>query len=814
MLRNYMIVALRNLLRHRVYSAVNLGGLAVGMACCLLILLYVRFELSYDDFHENGDRIYRVAMVASHDEEAATRRQRVRGRSSGGDRDWRVSLELPLAQSFARRPEVERAVIVHDIARGRLVSRKDKHLYQHVVQVGPSFFEMFSFPILRGDSAGPLEGPGSAVITETTARQYFGTGPAVGETITLDRNATYVIAAVTVDPPPNSHLQFDVLVPFSPALWMDSWSARAGGLMAYLQLRPDADIDRLLDEQGALFASQKRSGEQVVLQPLSDVHTLTGVSDAPNKGNPLQRVLILSTLGLVVLVLACINYVNLSMAQSMRRIEEVGVRRALGARGPQLVRQFLCESVILTAVGGALALGLAAAAHPWFANLTQTRMPLSLSGVTVAGWLALAVGIGLAAGIYPSLFAGGSGRRGPMGTARHRGASSGLVLRRSLIVVQFVVSAGLICGTVLVARQLDYLLTKDLGFDREANLVLPVLGHTRTSYETVKAEVASYPGVQHTTAGKQVFVGGSWASSAYAGHTGSDDQFYVEIFAVDHDFVDHFGLDLLAGHPIRSRFVAPAFKADMRRTEAPERAIIECVINETLAHRMGFSAPADALGAELVTGMAFSGTVVGVTRDFHFRSLYEPVSPVAMVYAPSQFRNVVAKVQMGKVQELLPELEALWKRLAPDVPFTYWFLEDRLEANYASDMRTRDIVMSTSVLALVIACTGLFGLTAFVTETRTREIGIRKALGASVARILSVIGREFVLLVAAANVISWPLVYWTSQQWLNNFAYRIEVEWWLFGLAGAISVLIAAVTVNSQVVRVALTNPVEALRYE
>jgi len=800
MLKNYLLTAWRNIVRHKGYSFINVIGLAVGLAACLLVYLFVRQELNYDRHYERADRIFRVAM------EAATPEKTTRDAAS----------QFPMVHALRRDyPEIEQATRIFIPSSGLVEANERSFTRERIAFSDADLFRIFTFPVLRGQVGNLLADPRSLVLSETAARRYFGTIDVVGRTLRFDKRFPFQVAAVIRDMPPLSHFHFDLILPFS-AIGKDYFrfepDRQWGGIMnnyTYCLLNDRtraADLERKLKDIVARNASRRYEVRWTpILQPLVDIHLrshLDGEIETP--GHPV----ILITLSLIaafILLIAAINFINLSTARSVRRSREVGLRKVLGAGQGQLMKQFLGETFVMSASAMALAAALAAVALPGFSLLVGRPV-----GLTAGGWpsllgfmAALVLLVGLLAGLYPAL---SLSKRTPIGAFKAAPTDPGwnaspLRLRRALVVFQFFISIALIVGTLTVLKQLRYFAGADLGFERDTIINVPIGEDTlKERTESLKAELLKLPGVKGATAClKSPMSSITMGTGFYTGES-DQDRFDVDMNFIDTDYVKEFGLRLVAG---RNLGVLPSADMDF-----------EILLNETAVRKMGYAKPEDSLGKKLRTGLwDRKGSVVGVVADFHAYSLQEEIPSSAMVYWPRMVSNLAVKLRGEKIRETLAAIEKTWRSFSA-YPFEYTFLDDDIHGFYQEERRILVIVTTFAGLAIVLACLGLLGLSAFTAQQRTKEIGIRKVLGASLGGIVGLLSREFVYCVLAANILAWPLAYLAATRWLENFAYRTSPDAGTFALAGLLALGFALMTVGFQTVRAARANPVDSLRYE
>ncbi len=799
MFRNYLKVALRNIGKQKGYAFINIAGWAIGMTVCALILLWVQEEVSFDRFHQNADRIYRLTIDA-----------RI------GTFQSAPVAPTPAGPALVREyPEILKAARM-DRPRRMVVQFEDREFQEEGVgAVDNSFFQIFSFPFLAGDPQTALSLPYTAVITESTAKKIFGLVSPLGRFLRLGDGKDYAVTGVLKDVPRNSHVTFNILRSFEtlvaenrPAT--ENWFAIS--TYGYVLLDEGADPVALEAKFPAFI--EKNMGETLKsvggtmslrLQPLKRIHLYSDFAlDIAPQGD-IATVLLFSGIALLVLMIASINFVNISTARSSTRAKEVGLRKTLGAFRRRLVGQFLGESVLYSLLAMALALILHFPAlrlfgrvlgRPLAANLFQVLwMPPALLG--------LAFVVGLAAGGYPAFFLSAFH---PVRVLKGQLKSGGGVwFRRILVVVQFTVSVLLVISTLVVSRQINYAKRKPLGFEKEHVLVIPRMSPVlRRSFSSVRSELTSIPGILDIGASSLVPGVGIARSVFFPEGYGPNEPQLMDVLAVEPGFFSTLGIEIAAG-----RNFAEEMETD--RTQS-------VIINETAARRFGW---ADPIGKRFVLrpgpreqGETTFLTVVGMVRDYHLTSLHQKIEPQLIQYDPDAVRMLSLRLAPGNLAHTLDLLKQAWKKLDPQSPLDYFFLDDRFDAQYRADERLKTLTLDFGLLAVLIGCLGLFGMASFTVERRTKEIGIRKVLGSSVPSIVRLLSRETVLLVAVANVIAGPAAYVLMNLWLRRFAYRIPISPWIFAGAAFLSVLLAFLTVSVQSVRAALTRPADSLRYE
>lgn len=786
---NYAKIGLRKFWRQKSFSLINVTGLAVGMAACILILLWVQDELGYDRFHPNADRIYRINSEDT----------------SGGKSFFVAGSPAPLGQALVEEvPEVTRSCRVQ-AGWGRWdIHLGDTHfLQEYLAAVDPSFFEIFRFPFVSGDPKTALMDRHSIVLTESLARKIFGGGGAMGKTVQIN-NADMTVTAVIEDIPRNSHIHFTYAF---PAVNMTDWreskleSWRYSQFATYVVLRNEADIAAVEKKMMTILGRHlPRLKGRVYLQPLKDIHLRsTGINtwmlDYPNKGN-ITYVYILSLTAFLILILACINFMNLSTARYSARAREVGMRKVVGARRGDLIRQFLGESTLLALFALAIALFLAEMALPTFSGLAGKKLSLvqSPDWRTLGGFIAIALGTGFLSGGYPAVFLSAFQPVKVIKDQEKSGQRRGGFMRRSLVVIQFSFTIGLIICSAVIFLQLRFMQGRYLGYDTENIIMFAGYNQYDTNYAAAKAELLQNPNILAVCRGFPP-PGGEWGT-AEVDWEGKDPSVEVKI-ALGSSGPDY--LKVLNMKLVEGRFFSSELAGDDQNY----------VLNETAVKAMNLENP---------IGKWFSyrgqrGTIIGVLKDFHGDSLHSPISPVAM--KPGRGFHMMVRYQPGDISAVLEFLEAKWKKfVSPNDPFHYDFLDEQVGNWYRTEQRVGKIFGYFTGLTLFIACLGMFGLASFTAERRTKEIGIRKILGASVSGIMILLTREFAKWVALANLLAWPAAYFVTKRWLQGFAYRIELGWEIFVFSALTALAIAVLTVSYQAAKSAVANPVESLRYE
>ncbi|MEZ0483000.1 ABC transporter permease [Fibrella aquatica] len=793
MLQNYIKIAFRNLWRSPLYSVLTIGGLSLGIACCLLIALYVYDERSYDRFHPNAATIYRITEKQKQPE---------------GVFDVAVT-PGPLAASLKKDfPEVVETARIGQW-NGQLKVGKQVYEEKQMFFTDNGLFKLFDFPLVKGDWRTALTKPYEVVLTETTARKYFGANwlanPAVlGARLRLNNDKDYTVVGVAKDAPGNSHLQFGVLLSFKSLELFDEWSIKWSGnsFHTYLQLRDGTDVAAFAGKiKNQCIRYNPNTENTLQLQPLTAIYLYSDFAFNTDWGvrGSIFHVNLFTLVGLIVLLIACMNFINLATARSARRSREVGVRKTVGARRQHLVFQFLGESFLLTIVAVLVAMLLAGMLMPLFNQLSGKQVSLNYGSLPI--WLALGtltLGVGLLAGLYPAVLLSGF-QPAKVLTGVGINNLSGRGFRQSLVVGQFVMSLVLIISTVFVYNQLRFMQTKNLGFDKAQLMYVRMGGDLRQKAGELKQDLLRQPSVElaTTTTARMIDIANE-SNISWPGKQPNDD-FLITNINVDADFLATVGMKLASGSNFR-----PKAKADTTTT---------FLVNETAARRMGYTAQT-ALNKQ-VEFWGKKGLISGVVQDFHFRPLNVPIAPMILRYEPSNpYFNMLVKIRPGQAQLAIQRIGELYKQYEKETPLEYGFVDQELDNQYRREERTGQVMGYFSVLAILISCLGLFGLAAFTAEQRTKEVGVRKVLGASVASIVTLLSKDFLKLVIIAIVIASPIAWYAMTQWLADFAYKIDIEWWVFALSGTLAIVIALLTVSFQSLKAALVNPVKSLRSE
>lgn len=806
MFQNSMIVAIRNIRKNKINSFINIFGLAIGMAVCLLLLLYVQDESSYDRFHAKADRIYRVAnFTAMGDVE-----DELNGASA--------LLAPALIQDF---PEVEDAVRFRRISSVKLQFGDKIFRERRIVFSEPSFFNIFSFPLIKGDSNSALESPHSVILSAKTAKKYFDKADPIGETISMNDSEDYKVTGVFQDIPQNSHFHFDVIGSLSSLDDFKEPSWLMPNFPTYLLLKDGTRASSFQEKLPAVV--EKYTGPAIkevfgktldelgrergwragyFLQPLTSIHLNSDISNEFEANGDARYITLFSTIALIILVLAAINFMNLCTAYSSVRAKEVGIRKVLGSHRWNLFKQFITESVLMCVVSLAFALVIVILALPLLNSLAGKGMSFSSlgSGFMLLSILLVTLLVGFLAGSYPALFISSFPSAHVLAGRFNLGGKSTL-LRRGLVVFQFFTSIILLVGTLIILFQLRYIQNKNLGFNKEQVLVVDGREDQFENAHAFKNEMQNYPQIINSSVSGFLPVPSRRRVQPVYPQGAADKEKWppINIWHVDHDYIKTFEMKVVAGRD---------FSVDsMSNTEV-------VIINQKAAEHFGWEhALGKVLYHSLEPGRYNAYTVIGVVEDFHFDSLRDSIKPLVLVQGNNS-EYISFRIKTEDLSRTLATFEKRWEEFYPQEPFVYAFLDEKFNHMYRSDLRIGNILSVFTALAVFIGCLGLFGLAAFTTERRTKEIGIRKVLGESVQSIIKMLLKEYVLLVCIANVIAWPVVYYVMRNWLQGFAYRLPISISVFLIAGAGTLVLAVTTVIYHAGKAAISDPIKSLRYE
>jgi putative ABC transport system permease protein len=788
MFKNFLKISVRNLIRYKQFTIINILGLAMGLTAFILIILWVQDELSYDRFHENCDDIYLIIRNAYEKSDASTSRLL----ASALEADLP---EVVNATSFTPLPDPYKVYIEY----------QNKGFEENIALAEPQFFEIFSFHFIEGDPRSAFQDPNSMIMTERMCQKYFGDKQPLGESITLSMLGQERILKVTgilKDIPRNSSIQRELFIPieFTKAFdinW-DSWYSQT--VHTYIQTQGHIDIRQI--EKKILACKQRNYHEENVsytLLPLTEIHLYaTNIVYFTTSGD-IKTIYIFIVIAGIILLIACINYMNLSNALSLKRVKEIGIQKIVGARRIHLIRQYFSETFILTIIAMGCGIFLVELFLPVLNQLSGKSLSVNFFNPQFIITILLITGVTCTiSGLYPAVFISGFQPIQVLKGRIHIG-ETGINLKKSLIVFQFALSIMIIVCTVIVYNQLNFIQHCNLGYDKENIVCLKVKGDISGEYEAFKNKLLENPDLLKISRSEPL-------DASELGETedvywsGKNEKFKTWMLHVDYDFSLTYKIKMREG-----RFYSTQYPTDQSAY----------VLNETAVNKMGLKSP---LGKD-ITVWGSKGRIIGIVKDFHFNSLYHSIEPVIFrIPNPEQkkfyYRIISVRLNDDALPQSLTLIEDTWEKFFPAEPFDYYFVDEKLNAGYQSEQRMGNLFRTFSFLAIFIACLGLYGLTAFTIEQKFKDIGVHKVLGASVTNIVFLISKNYLWWIIFSNAIAWPVAWFVMNKWLQDFAYRIEISWWMFALAGAIALLIAMVTVSFHAIKAATANPVEALRYE
>jgi putative ABC transport system permease protein len=798
MIKNFFITAWRNLIRNKIYTILNVSGLAIGVVVCLLIGVWLQRELSFDNFHPDGDKIFRLVNTFKSESESFS--QAPSGPAFGAQ----LPKELPAVSAACR--------LFGDQYK---VKAGDKQFFEsNILEVDKNFFQFFGFNLKEGQANTCLQSFDQVVLTEKLAVKYFGKQDPVGKSMMID-NVPVTVAGVAKDPPVNSNIQFDMLLSSAflkkrmkdqynfdvDSLWVGGWPD------TYVQLSDPAQwktTEKQINQVAFKFEEkdwkENKMSYQYNLQPIRDIHLKSHLRyDAANNGS-IARVNIFSIIGIIVLLLACINYVNLTTAGAIKRAKETSVRKVIGATKPQLIRQFFSETFIICTLAVFLGVVIFKIVLPQFSTWIGEAYDFPLTAANILIILGFIIFISVIAGIYPasilSSFNPAVSLKGNFSQSKR-----GNMIRKTLVVFQFTITIALVASIFIITQQMNYIKNKSLGFNGNAVIQVDFNGddNVNQQYAAIKNELFKSPYILNVTRHNQNIVGGlgnGWTTTENL--KGEEISTSLYGMSVDADYFKTYDMKLAAG-----RFFSKDIPTDTTKA---------VLVNEAAVRTFGWQKPENAIGKPFGKGDDRK-YVIGVVKDFNFESLHKPVEAL-MIYFSRQPGSISLKVDASHIDEAIAQLKLTWKTLASTVPLQYNFVDDEIAKQYGSELKMEGIFYAFSGLSLLIACLGLFGLSTFVVERKIKEIGIRKVLGANISGIVGLLSKDFLKLVLISILIATPVAWYFMNNWLQDFAYRIQINWWVFVVAGIIAVFIALVTVSIQSIKAAIANPVKSLRTE
>lgn len=815
MFKNTLITAFRLFFKYKAYSFTNIFGLAIGLTTCILIFLYVQHEVSYDSFHEDAENIYRVEP---------------RYTGQGEVEHWAASTGDIIPSLASRFPEIKASVKFYNSSRTAVIRYNDNIFREsNFIYADSTFFDVFSFNLLRGNKKEVLSGPEKVIISSSSAKKYFGEKDPIGEFLRSDTRS-YMVTGIFADVPKNSHVHFDFVISLDElrSRWTTLDQSGPSAFYSYIKVFDQESAQALkkkMDNHIWEILGFTVSGDsanipegyeaELILNPVGDIH-LNGHAEKELESNGREQyIYIFSIVALFVLIIACINYMNLATARSANRGKEIGVKKVLGANRSSIFNQFMGESVLLSFIAMLIALVLVEISLPTFNDFTGlhldlnlfSNMPLLYSIIFI--WLL----VGFLSGSYPALFLSGFNPLKVLYSGNYNSVSgnTALYLRRALVVFQFTISILLIIGVFSVYKQLQYIQNKNLGFIKEQVVVIPLAGNNdQDKIEVFKNEIAINPKIISASGTNSIpgvrihmlpFRFPDLAETNTEQFEEGDDYIGFRSLSSDLDIIKTFGFEMLEGRDFSSF--------------SPNEARKGFLLNESAVRELGLDNPVGRR-IEYIWGLEepLKGHIIGIVKDFHYASLHTEVEPVIISVNPDYNRYLSIRIQSSKIPELLSSLEDSWKATFPAIPFDHFFLENKYDNLYKTESSMASIISFFTILAIIIACLGLFGLASYITEQRTKEIGIRKVLGASIIRIIKTLSKEFVVLILISNILAWLPAWYYLSRWLDTFTFRTSLSWWLFIAAGFVSLIIALSIVGLQSYLAGRKNPVEAIKAE
>jgi putative ABC transport system permease protein len=806
MIKNYFKTAWRNLIKHKTFSIINIAGLSIGISICFIIMMYVQNELSFDRFNKNAGRIVRVAFKAD----------------INGGKIFEANVMPPVARAMKNDyPEVQDATRLQFAGTPEITYKSKSFKDDEMAFVDPNFFSIFTLPLIEGDEKTALQQPNTIIISKTIAKKYFGKEDPLGKTLVLpgNKNASFKVTGVIDKVPANSHFHFDL---FASMLSLDdaqSDSWMGSNFFTYLLLKKGADYKNLESKLPGMV--EKYMGPQIqqnmgislkqfitkgnhlgfALQPLTSIHLHSHANYELSPPGNAMYVYIFGAIAVFMLLIACINFINLSTASASQRAKEVGVRKVIGSGKMQLVKQFLIESALLVFIALLISTVLVNLALPFFNSISGQELHFDFSLKIVSAFIGLGLLVSFIAGLYPAFYLS-SFKPIEVLKGKFIRANSSFGLRSSLVVFQFFISVGLIIGTIVVWQQMRFIQNKNLGYDKEQLLTIPnsyALGKNEVVY---KQAMLQDPHIVNATISSYKPAGPSASNNTLVYPEGHDNEMMRMLgYSVDENYIPTLGMKMAAGRNFSKNFATDS------------TAII---INETAAKAFGWN-DYTAVGKKIIRGNSARGKdmpfhIIGVVKDFNFQSLHQPITPLLMALDPTS--GLIFKVKTTDIKGLLATMKTKWDQFNTGEPFTFTFMDDLYNKTYAAEQNTGTILNIFALLTILVACLGLFGLATYTAEQRTKEIGIRKVLGASVTSVTKMLSKDFIKLVFIACLIAFPLSWWAMNKWLQSFAYRINISWWIFLAAAVIAILIALITISFQAIKAAVANPVKSLRSE
>ena len=782
MLRNYLKVALRNFAKHKSFSFINISGLVIGMACCLLILLWIQDELNYERFNENIDDICCV----------------IKWDASNQTKNYSASLPAPLIPHMKDKYAGIKHAARYKTSGRRLFSYNGNNFFEdHGGFADPDIFDIFSFKAILNNPKTALKDMNTIILSKSMAERYFGSDNPIGKTIQLENQYVFMVGAVIEDIPRNSSVRFDYLIQFDnfgrfDNVEMDNWG-RYENYFGFVVLEPNVDPDNFSEKIANGFLDyDPQSDLRLALFPYKDMR-LFGL----NRDGTFKFVLVFAAIGVLILLIACINFVNLTTAQSGKRAKEIGLRKVIGAGKASIRRQIYSELYVTVIFAFMLAIILTVAFLPMLNILSDKSLSLTGNSSILIAMFGIALFTAIISGAYPAFYLSSFLPVSAMKTSASLGTSHS-ILRKVLVVTQFTISIVLIVAMIIITNQMHYIQNKDLGFDKDHLIYLDLLGNLKTRFDTVKNELLRSPEVNSVSVAQSLpnFAGNNAGGLDWEGRP-ADVRGSMNFVSVEKDYFKTVGIEFLEGETFKS---------------VPDNKLLrEFIINQRAI---------EAMKTENPVGMSFKmwdrapGRIIGVVKNVHNTSLHREIQPVFYVQFPYFYNYLIINLKNENVSRTIRFIQDTVKKINPDYPFEFHFLDENIDRFYQKERQINRIITAFTIIAVFISCLGLFGLSLFMAEQRTKEIGIRKTLGATVSSIIRLMSKDFLLLIAAANVLSWPVSYFIMKKWLQNFAYRIDLGIWIFVLAASLTLFVALLTIAYHTVKAACVNPINSLRYE
>lgn len=799
MIKNYLKIAWRNLWKNKLFSFINIIGLAVGIACCILIYLYVQNEVSYDKYNEKADRIYRLTSVAFQKN--------------------KTDLFVPTSRIMSKAmqenfPEVLK--IVRFNRTSRTISYKDKKFYDiKLLYSDSTLFDIFTFPFIAGNPQKALVAPYSIVLTESTAKKCFGSEPPLGKMLAFSDSLTLMVTGVMKDIPQNSHINFECIVSGSTMAdlgksdphYLENNEQNWFNCNTYSYILIDKNVDpkvletkanKMMEKEMATFKKDMGMWFNIYLQPLTDIHLHSKLEAdySPNTNSDIMYVYIFSGTAILILLIACCNFINLSTARSLNRSKEIGLRKVIGANRIQLITQFLGESLLFCFIASILSIILVLLLIPVFNSFIGTTLSLNLTVLWI--YIGIILVVGVLAGFYPAmLMSSFAPIRSLKGKVIHSFAD--VFFRKGLVVFQFTVAIILIIGTTLVLNQLDFIQNQKIGINKDQVLNIELRPADAKKYDLIIKELSANSNVINASVSNFSFKQMPNITLVPEG-IASNEVTACNVFSADENFLRTMKIELAAGRDFSKDFPTDVNEA--------------FIVNEAAVKEFGWKNPKNAVGKKVEWGMGKNGKIIGVVKDFNYKSLHENVEPVLMHIFQPWFNTISLRLKTQDLKATMNQIENTWKNTAVNSPFKYTFLEDDFNTLYRSEVNMRSVLSVFTFLSILVACLGLFGLAAFTIKQRFKEIGIRKVLGSSVPNIVQLLSKDFLKLVVVSIIIASPVAWFATNKWLQDFAYKVEISWWIFLFAGILALLIAYITVAFQAIKAAIANPIKSLRTE